>query len=331
MDLKNKNILVTGGAGFIGSHLVDRLVTDNQVVVLDDFSTGKRENLSTAQKSPNLKVIEGDICNREQVFEVMKGVDVVFHLAISCLRTSLHDPVANHDINGGGTLNLCMAAHERGIERFVYCSSSEVYGTAKTVPMSESHPTAPLTVYGASKLVGEHYTFAHGHTYGMPVVVVRPFNTYGPREPYEGSRAEVIPRFTLLLKSGRQPVVYGDGQQTRDFTFVEETAKGLQLAAESDALLGKAVNIARGEEVSILRIGELLMELTGTQEVGLRHEADRPGDVHRHYADAGQAQKLLGFRGEVDIRRGLERFLQWFDAEDLLARTDLEKAAQPNW
>jgi len=329
VNLKGLRILVTGAAGFIGSHLADRLAAESEVVLVDDFSIGRRENLSGIEGRPGVGIIEADITDRERMREVMRGVDVVFHLAISDLRTSIRHPWMSHDINAGGTLSLCLAALEHGVARFVYVSSSEVYGTAERVPMAEDHPLRPTTVYGASKLAGELYAQACHRTHGLPVTVVRPFNTYGPREPHEGMRAEVIPRFLLELKAGREPVVFGDGSQTRDFTFVEETVAGIVAAGECDALVGDVVNVARGREVSIAEIARLLAEQAGRPDARVRHADPRPGDVHRHYADISKARRLLGFDPRIDIREGLARTVAWFDARGIAAAG--AGSGLPNW
>ena len=329
MRLQGLRILVTGAAGFIGSHLADRLAAGNDLVLVDDFSIGKRENLAEVKDRPGVTIIEADITDRERMRELTDRVDVVFHLAISDLRTSLNHPWMSHDVNAGGTLSVCLAARESGVKRFVYVSSSEVYGTAETVPMSEDHPLRPTTVYGASKLAGELYAQACQRTYGLPVIVVRPFNTYGPREPHEGMRAEVIPRFLLELKAGREPVVFGDGSQTRDFTFVEETVTGLVAAGECDALVGDVVNVARGREVSIAEIARLLAELAGRPDASARRADPRPGDVHRHYADISKARRLLGFDPKIDIREGLARTAAWFEARGIVASG--AASGLPNW
>jgi len=331
MELKNKRIMLTGAAGFIGSHLAELLAPSNELLLVDDFSIGSIENLSTLEGQPGVRIVRADITDRMRVLELMEGIDVVFHLAISCLRTSLGQPLLSHEINAGGTLYLCMAAHQAGVERFIYCSSSEVYGTAQKAPMSESHPCNPTTVYGASKLAGENYARAYWKTYGLPVTVVRPFNTYGPREPQEGARAEVIPRFTIQLLAGRPPVVYGDGTQTRDFTYVAETARGLKLAGECDELVGDVVNIAYGQEVSIIQIAELLTKFTGHPEISVRHEAERPGDVLRHYADVSKARSILGFEAQVDIQEGLKRYLEWFRKQGVQRVGEVQSADSPNW
>jgi UDP-glucose 4-epimerase len=333
--LAGRRILVTGAAGFIGSHLADRLAdgsAGNQLVLVDDFSVGRRENLAQLVGRPHVRVVEADVRDLARMRELAGGVDVVFHLAVSCLRTSLAQPERSHDVNAGGTLAVCRAAHEARVSRLVYVSSSEVYGSARTAPMGESHPLAPTTVYGASKLAGEAYALAFWHTHGMPVCVVRPFNSYGPREPWAGARAEVVPRFILRLEAGEPPVVQGDGRQTRDFTFVEDTASGLVAAAECDVLVGDIVNLAYGREVSILEIAEILARQCGALPLRVVHAPPRPGDVRRHFADVTKARTLFGFEPRTAIEEGLARTVAWFRSEGIAARPEArEGAGAPNW
>jgi len=331
LDLSGKRILVTGAAGFIGSHLADFLARDAELLLVDDFSIGLRENLAQLEGRPNVRIVEADIRDFEAMRSLCRGIDVIFHMAISCLRTSLAHPVLSHEINAGGSLSVCLAARDCSVARLVYVSSSEVYGTARVAPMAESHPLEPTTIYGASKLAGELYAQASFRTYGLPVLVVRPFNTYGPREPWQGERAEVIPRFILQLEAGRSPVVYGDGTQTRDFTYVEDTVQGLVAAARCDALLGDVVNVARGREVSILRIAELLAGLMGRASAGVRCEPGRPGDVKRHYADIGKARSLFGYAPRVDLDDGLARTVAWFRENRIASRATALASEKPNW
>ncbi len=331
MKLSGCRILVTGAAGFIGSHLSDRLAPHNDLVLVDDFSIGPRENLAALEDHSNVDIVEADITDRDRMGELFGGVQIVVHMAISCLRTSLNHPELSHDVNAGGTLSVLMAAREAGIERFVYVSSSEVYGTAQTVPMREDHPCDPTTVYGASKLAGELYALAYWRTYGLPVSVVRPFNTYGPREPWAGARAEVIPRFALRLLGGTSPVVYGDGSQTRDFTFVSDTVSGIVAAAACDALVGDVVNVAYGSEVSIARIAELLGTLIGRPEIPVEKADPRPGDVARHFADTDKAKRLFDFAPQTDLETGLGLTLDWIRDADIAGRSDRDASGAPNW
>src|SRR5512139_561348 len=190
MIIRDKKVLVTGGAGFIGSNLVDELAKNNHVVILDNFSSGRMENLIHHKGSPNCEIVTGDIRDKKIVREITREVDVIYHLAVQCLRASIDDPETNHEVNATGTLNLCMASRENSIKRFIYVSSSEVYGTALAAPMDESHACEPMTVYGASKLAGQQYSLAYNRTYNLPSMVVIPFNTYGPREHFEGAYGE---------------------------------------------------------------------------------------------------------------------------------------------
>jgi UDP-glucose 4-epimerase len=331
VNLAGRKIVITGASGFIGSHVADRLAGDNELLLIDDFSIGPRENLSQLEGAPSVQIVEADITDREQMRQCLEGAEVVIHMAISCLRTSLNSPTLSHDINSGGTLSVLMAAHESGVERFSYVSSSEIYGTAQSAPMTESHPLAPTTVYGASKLAGELYALAYWRTYGLRVSVIRPFNTYGPREPYEGARAEVIPRFALQLDAGRSPVVYGNGTQTRDFTYVADTADGIVAATACDALIGEAVNIAHGREASINRIAELLGSLTERPDISITHTDPRPGDVDRHFANTEKAKRLFGFEALTDLETGLAKTVDWLREAGIADRVDADAAGAPNW
>ncbi len=308
-------VLVTGGAGFIGSNLVDELAKKAHVVVLDNFSSGKRVNVAHHGGKSNVDIIEGDIRDKELVRRAMKDVDIVYHLAVQCLRVSINDPEINHEVNATGTLNLCMAAHENRVRRFVYVSSSEVYGTALTVPMTETHPKEPTTVYGASKLAGEQYALAYHRTYGMNTMVVIPFNTYGPREHHEGAHGEVIPKFVLRALNNEPPVIFGDGSQTRDFTYVADTVRGIIHASTCDGMIGQTVNIARGEEVSIRTLAEKIYQRLGKPHIVPIMEKGRPGDVQRHFAGVEKAARLFGFRAEIGIDEGLDIFIEWFTSQ----------------
>ena len=282
----------------------------NDVFVVDDFSTGSEQNICHHEGNPRVRVIRADIRNINAMFQAMQGADVVFHLAVACLRVSLYDPQSVHEVNATGTLNVCRAAFENNIQRFIYVSSSEAYGSASRVPMTEDHPLDPTTVYGASKLAGEAYVRAFWHTYRFPVIVVRPFNTYGPREHYEGASAEVIPRFVLRVMAGLPPVIFGDGEQKRDFTWVLDTAQGIVMAGECDALVGDYVNIARGEEVAIREVCDIVRDALGRRDLEPIHMPEgRPGDVYRHFADISKARQLLGFEPTIGMREGITRYI----------------------
>ncbi len=320
-------ILVTGGAGFIGSHLVDALAASggDEIVVLDDMSVGSRANLEQHARSQRVRLVEGDIRDPGACREAIRGCDAVYHLAVQCLRVSLSDPHLVHDVNATGTLNLLTAARDEGVRRFVYCSSSEVYGSATRLPMAEDHPLVPTTPYGASKLAGEAYARSYHLTFGLPVTVIRPFNTYGPRAHFAGPYGEVLPRFLVRAMNDMPLVIFGDGNQTRDFTYVDDTVRGLVVAARSDALVGGVVNIARGEEVSIERLARIVLETLGKPTLAIEHQPARPGDVRRHVADTALARRVLGFTAGTGILPGVRRYAEWLartsaDPADLLAR-----------
>lgn len=315
MRLTDKRVVVTGGAGFIGSHLVDALATKcGELVVLDDLSVGKLSNIAHHTRMRNFEFVRADVCDLESLKTVFQPGDVVFHLAVECLRVALFDPMRVHRVNATGSLNVCIAAHENGVERLIYVSSSEVYGTAETAPMDETHPLRPTTTYGADKAAGELTSLAFWRTYGFPVIVVRPFNAYGPREHVDGPSGEVIPRFVDRAMSGQRPIIFGDGTQTRDFTWVVDTARGILEAAQCDELIGQEVNIARGEEVSINDIARLVIDATGQSNMEPEYRPAREGDVVRHLAGTRKSRELFGFEATVSIEQGINNYVRWVKA-----------------
>ncbi len=331
MKLKNKKILVTGGAGFIGSNLVVRLIElNNKVIVLDNFSQGKIENLAIVMKNPNLKIKKADILDDRAVNSLTKNVDVVFHMAVQCLRKSMRDPVYVHDVNATGTLKILLSAEKNRVKRFVYCSSSEVYGTAIHAPMDEDHPLAPTTIYGASKLVGEIYARCFNDNFGLETVIARPFNTYGYNSHTDGPYGEVIPRFVVRVKNGLPPIIFGDGEQTRDFTFVEDTVQGLISACENDKLIGTAVNIARGKEISINEVAKIVIDLIN-RPISVRYQKARPHDVLRHFADISKAKKVLKFKAKTDIKEGIKQYIQYLDGKKTDYKKLLKDMPEKNW
>jgi UDP-glucose 4-epimerase len=305
-------MVVTGGAGFIGSHVVDRLVEEqHEVVVIDDFSVGREDNLRQHARDPRVSVERADVRDLPAMTRLLRGADMVFHLAVQNLRVSLYDPLLVHEVNATGTLVTCLAARDAGIKRFVYVSSSEVYGSAVSVPMNEDHPLRPITPYAASKLAGEVYALSFTRTHGLPVIIVRPFNAYGPREHHEGTSGEVIPRFAIQAICDVPPTIFGDGHQTRDFTWVPDTALGIVRAAACDDLLGRVVNVARGEEVTVKHLAEIILRSLGRESLGVTYARERPYDVRRHLADISLARRLLGFTPTVSIEEGIPRYVDW--------------------
>jgi UDP-glucose 4-epimerase len=305
-------ILVTGGAGFIGSHLVDHLLAQGRrVSVLDNFRNGRRDNLPRPAPA-GLEIIEGDIVDRATCDRAMRDVDTVFHLACLGVRHSLHSPVENHQVNALGSLNVLEAARHAGVRRFVYVSTSEIYGRARNFPITEQCTPWPLTVYGSSKLAGEHYARSYFECYGLPVVCVRPFNNYGPRSHFEGDCGEVIPRFILRALHGEPPVVFGDGSVTRDFLYVTDGAATLERIASTDSLVGEVVNLGYGEETRIDTLARAVLEAAGRKDLEPVFDEPRPADVPKLWVDTTRLRHAIGFQPKVSLNVGIGRTLEYF-------------------
>ena len=331
MNFSGARVLVTGGAGFIGSHLVDRLLElEAEVVVVDDFSTGHERNLALHSGNNRLRVQRGDVLDEPLMNQLAKGAQYVFHMATRGVRMSLKRPTIVHDVNATGTLNVLKAAAAAKVRRFVYCSSSEVYGTAGVVPQREEYDFRPETIYGASKLTGEYYTQVFHRAAWLETVVARPHNNYGPREHYRGSAGEVIPRFILWCLAGEPPIIYGDGQQTRDFTYVSETAEILATLAVHERAAGEVFNICRGQEVSVVDLAGKICSLTGAS-VKPRFLPGRPSDVLRLWGDASKLLRIIGRKPELSIDEGLARTIDWFREHVHLSAEVLKSLIPQNW
>ena len=315
LTLGGKSVLVTGGAGFIGSHLVDRLVLEApaNLVVVDNLFLGRERNLAEARRAlPALRFFREDVSD----FAAMSGIlaaeeiEVVFDLAVVPLPTSLERPRWTIDTNVGAATVMCDLLRTGAFATLVHFSSSEVYGTAQYVPMDEDHPLAPLTPYAASKAGADHVVLSYAHTFGVDVSIVRPFNTFGPRQN-EGAYAGVIPIVARRALRGEHVSIYGDGLQTRDFTFVADVAEAAVQAYEQPSTRGQVVNVASGQEVTVNALVEQLLEVIGTQ-VPIVHEAPRPGDVRRHCGSTSRARELIGFEPRRSLAGGLEETVGWY-------------------
>ncbi|MFZ1545786.1 MAG: aminotransferase class I/II-fold pyridoxal phosphate-dependent enzyme [Candidatus Nitrotoga sp.] len=323
--------LVTGGAGFIGSELVAQLVANGwDVVVLDNLATGRWENLDSLMLAANAKAT-GDVRDTKILARLMEGVDTVFHLACRGVRFSLHSPLETHEVNATGTLAVLDAARQARVQRFVCVSSSEVYGTATDLPLREDSPTFPTTAYGASKLAGEAYARAYHRCYGVPVTIVRPFNSFGPRAHHEGDAGEVIPKFVLRALAGQTLTLFGDGEQTRDFCYVSDTAHGIILAATVDAAIGETINLGSGKETSIQELAQAVLAAVGREQASLRFDAARPGDLPRLCAATEKAQRLLDFRPAITFSEGLNRLIAWYGRDQNVAEKLLCQDVVRNW
>lgn len=303
--------LVTGGAGFIGSHLVHALVEHgHRVRVLDDFSTGKRENLADIQDK--LDVICGSICDFALVQDIMQGVDYcLHHAAIPSVPRSVQDPRASNAANIDGTLNVFLAARDRKVRRVVYASSSSVYGNNQVYPAHEKLPMAPISPYGVTKAANELYAQTFSHLYGMEIVGFRYFNVFGPRQDPSSQYAAVIPLFITRLLVGKQPVIHGDGTQSRDFTYVENVVNANLRACTLERPISGVYNIACGSSCSVLDLARLIGELLGVS-VEPEFTPPRPGDIRRSCADITRAKQDIQYEPSVTLREGLMRTIDWF-------------------
>ncbi|MEW6130304.1 MAG: SDR family oxidoreductase [Acidobacteriota bacterium] len=312
--MASKQYLVTGGAGFIGSHIVERLVRDGQSVrVLDDFSAGKDENL--APFKDDVEIIRGDIRDVQMVSDAMKNVEVVFHeAALGSVPRSVADPVTTHEVNITGTLNVLLAARDAGVRRVVFASSSSVYGETPELPKHERMQPQPLSPYALSKLTGEYYIKVFQQVYGFEAVALRYFNIFGPRQDPESHYAAVIPKFATALIQGERPTIFGDGLQSRDFTYVENVVEANLLASEAEGVAGQYFNVACGGRYTLLELLNLMKAHLGS-DVEPIHEAARTGDVRDSQASIEAAEKSLGYRILVDFNEGLRRTVEWYRDE----------------
>lgn len=307
-----KRILITGGAGFIGSHVVRRFAAGGASLlrVFDDFSTGRRENLAGWEKA--VEIVEGDIRDRRAVAKAMKGTEAVVHLAaVASVPRSIADPTTTNDVNVGGTLNLLEEARKANVRRFVFASSTAVYGERTELPVSEEDPKEPISPYAASKWIGEIYGFAYHRLHGLPFTALRYFNVFGSRQEENSLYAAVIPLFLGRIERGEAPVIYGDGSQSRDFIHVSDVAEANRLALEKDEAIGRVFNIGRGEETDLNRLAALIGRAAG-REIPPRYEAPREGDIFRSRADIGRARRRLGFEPRTDVEEGIRETLAWY-------------------
>ena len=304
--------LITGGAGFIGSNLVRHLLAQGeQVRILDNFSTGRRENV--AELARDIECVEGDLRNDADVQRAMVGVRYVLHLgALGSVSRSVQDPMTTHEVNSTGTLRALIAARDAGVERFVFSSSSSVYGNTPVLPKQEDMTPTPLSPYALSKLTGEHYVRLFYSLYGLATFSLRYFNVFGPRQNPKSQYAAVIPLFVDALQAGQAPVIYGDGEQTRDFTYVDDViAANLACCSAPAEAAGGVFNVAWGNRVSVNELARRIGGLLG-RDIPPVYQAPRAGDVRDSQADATRAHRLLGWQPRVPFDDGLRRTVEWF-------------------
>ena len=304
-------VLVTGGGGFIGSNLVRRLLGDgHQVRVLDNFSTGNRANL--VEVLDDIELVEGDIQSYERAHSAVRGVEIVLHqAAMPSVPRSVQDPLTSNAVNVVGTLNVMLAARDSGVRRVVFASSSSVYGATPELPKHERLPTLPISPYAVAKLAAEGFCRSFHEVYGLETVALRYFNVFGPRQDPNSEYAAVVPKFIGAALAGTAPVVYGDGEQTRDFTYVDNVVAANVLAMEADAV-GLALNVACGERISLNRLLATIAELTG-RAVEPEYRPARMGDVRHSHADISLATERLGYQPAIQLEEGLRHTIAHFE------------------
>lgn len=303
--------LVTGGAGFIGSHLCTALVERGERVrVLDNLITGRRANL--AHLAGRIEFIEASITDEAATRQAAEGVSVIFHeAAIPSVPRSVKEPQLNHDANVNGTFNVLMAARDAGVKRVVYAASSSAYGETEELPKRETMLPAPLSPYAAAKLVGEYYCQVFTRVYGLDTVALRYFNVFGPRQDPTSPYSGVISKFVTSLLSGEAPVIFGDGEQSRDFTYIDNVVDANLRAAEAPAAAGEVMNVAIGERITLNQLLAELQQIIGTN-LKANYAETRAGDVRHSLADISKAQRLLGYTPQVGLAEGLQRTVAWY-------------------
>ena len=304
--------LVTGGAGFIGSHIASALIAEGaRVRILDDLSTGHRENLD--EIGGGIDFIQGSVADEELLNKALEGVELVFHeAAIPSVPRSVEEPRQTHIASVDGTFSLLVAARDQKVRRIVYAASSSAYGDQPTLPKSELMLPDPLSPYAVAKLVGEYYCQVFTRVYGLETVSLRYFNVFGPRQDPGSQYSGVVSRFISALLSNERPVIYGDGEQSRDFTYIENVVFANLSAAEAPNAAGKVINVANGERITLNQLLSELKDLTGKQDVTAEYLEPRIGDVRHSLADISLARQLLGYESKVDLREGLQRTIDWW-------------------
>jgi nucleoside-diphosphate-sugar epimerase len=304
--------LVTGGAGFIGSHIAAGLMASGaRVRVLDNLSTGHRENLD--EIGGDLDFIKGSVADEALLDKILDGVEVVFHeAAIPSVPRSIEQPKQTHVASVDGTFSLLMAARDKRVRRVVYAASSSAYGDQPVLPKAEQMSPDPLSPYAVAKLVGEYYCQVFSRVYGLETVSLRYFNVFGPRQDPGSQYSGVVSRFISALLSGEKPVIYGDGEQSRDFTYIDNVVAANLSAASAKDASGKVINVANGQRITLNELLAELKDLTGKQDVTAEYRESRVGDVKHSLADITLARKFLGYESKVELREGLQRTIDWW-------------------
>ncbi|NLS07929.1 NAD-dependent epimerase/dehydratase family protein [Rhizobium sp. P32RR-XVIII] len=319
--MRNKRVLITGGAGLIGSHIADLVALEEprDIIILDNFVRGRRDNLRTAMSSGPLRIIDGDIRDRALVAKAFEGVDIVFHQAAIRITQCAEEPRLAFDVLAEGTFNVLEAAVKAGVSKVIAASSASVLGLADSFPTSEEHhPYNNRTIYGAAKTFNEGLLRSFAEMYGLRYVALRYFNVYGPRMDVHGAYTEVLIRWMERLAAGMPPIIHGDGSQTMDFVHVRDIARANVLAAMCD-VTDEVFNVASGEETSLLELARILSGIMGSSLEPQHHPARTVNGVTRRLADTGKAEQLLGFKAEIPIDEGLRDLVAWWRLESAAA------------
>lgn len=309
MELNGLNIMVTGGAGFIGSHLVDRLIEmGNHVIAYDNFDeyyAGKNRNIQNHVGDPNFDLVKADILDYDTLRKAMNKVDIVFHLAAQAgVRYSLENPIKTNTVNTAGTLNVLRAAKQNRSKKIVFASSSSVYGVPQYMPVNEKHPTNPVSIYGASKLAAEKYC----RILGLPTIILRYHTVYGPRQRPDMA----IHKWIQRLFQNKPPIIYGDGEQTRDFTHIDDIIDGTLKSVETEGVEKEIFNLGSGSNVSVNTVVELLLKLNDKTDIKPIYTKPKLGDVPHTHADISKARNLLGYNPKVTFESGIQQFIKWY-------------------
>lgn len=317
--MKNKNVLVTGGAGFIGSNLADELIRQgSRVRIIDNLSTGFRENLD--EISGDFEFIEGDLNDSDLLAKALQDIEIVFHqAALPSVPRSVADPVETHNACVNATFNLLVKSRDAGVRRVIYAASSSAYGDQPTLPKVETMRPEPLSPYAAAKLMGEHYCSVFTRVYGLETIALRYFNVFGPRQNPASHYSGVISRFIDALMKGGCPVIYGDGEQSRDFTYISNVVNANIRAAQTNEGLGQVMNAANGERISLNELLSVLKEITGRSDAVADFQPERKGDVKHSQADNALAVKCIGYEKIVGLEEGLSRTIDWWKSSRFAA------------
>jgi len=307
--VKGKRVVVTGGAGFIGSNIAEVLSTDNEVIIIDDLSSGRLQNISHLTQKPTVRFIQGSITDLPLLLNAFAAADYVFHLAaIPSVPLSIHDPLRSNDVNILGTLNALVAARDCQVKKVVFSSSCAIYGDTPSLPARETMPPAPLSPYAVTKAAGEQYCAVFRHVFGLPTVSLRYFNVYGPRQDPKSEYAAVVPKFITAALSRRQLTVFGDGLQTRDFVFVKDVVSANISAAQGNA--GGAFNIGAGRQTSVIELASLVLKLTG-HDMDPIYRPPQPGEIRHSFADISRAAEF-GYNPTHTLQDGLQKTIASF-------------------